>query len=127
MPFFPLFYVRLEPNSNFGSFNEGLYVMTAQTDRIETGVLIGMTVGITDRYPRIVIIPDYSRLRTNIFPERQFLSNIQLRDTIQLTEFFTHRQLPNIFMTVPPQSTDELMIARQWFSQAAQDLRSLKG
>lgn len=125
MPFYPLFKIRLEPNINYGNFNEGLYVMTKQTDTVEIGVLIGLMIG-PDRIARVIITPDYSRLRSNPFPDRRHISNIQLRDKSQLTEFFKTRQQPHHLHSTAPNSAQELQVVKQWFQDAADDLRHLK-
>lgn len=125
MPFYPLFKIKLDPNINFGNFDEGLYVMTQQTNTVETGVLIGLLIG-HDRIARVIITPDYSRPRSNPFPERIHITNIQLNSKSQLTEFFkTRQQPPHLFLT-EPDSPEELEVVRKWFQDAAQDLRHLK-
>lgn len=125
MPFYPLFKIRLEPNISFGNFNEGLYVMTSQTDSLDIGILIGLSIG-PDRIARVIITPDYSRPRSFPFPERTHISNIQLSDKSQLTEFFRTRQQPVHLLSTAPNSQEELEVVRQWFNQAAQDLRNMR-
>lgn len=99
--------------------------MTQQTDTVEIGVLIGVLIG-PDRIARVIITPDYMRLRSNPFPRRTHISNIQLRDKSQLTEFFKTRPQPRQLLATAPNSPQELQVVRQWFEDAANDLRHLK-
>lgn len=125
MPFYPLFKIKIDPNINYGTFDEGLYVMTQQTNTVETGVLIGLLIG-PDRIARVIITPDYSRPRSNPFPERVHITNIQLRDKTQLTDFFQAREQPPNLLSTAPNSPEELYVVRKWLEDAAQDLRHLK-
>lgn len=125
LPFYPLFYIRLESDVTFGSTNEGLYIMTRQNEKVDTGIIIGLTIG-DDRIAKVIIIPEYSRQRSNPFPERRFLTLIQLRDQDQLSDFFKSRHQPNNLTTTPANSPEELEIVRNWFSEAARDLKTMK-
>lgn len=125
MPFFPLFYVKLEPSAKLGTLHEGLYVMTHQSNTTDVGVLIGLNIAL-DRQAQLVLVPEHARPRTHPFPDRQFLGNIQLASPQQLSEWFSTRHQPANLIGTAPNSIEELSVARQWFADVAHDLRGLK-
>lgn len=125
MAFFPLFYVGLEPSTRLGTLNEGLYVMTYQTNTTDVGILVGLSI-VGDRIGHLHIIPEYNRARSQEFPERQYLGNIQLSGPAKLLQWLsTRRHTVNLVNTIP-NSPDEVAAARRWFMDVAQELKNLK-
>ena len=125
MAFFPLFYIKLDSNTRIGTLNEGLYVMTYQTNTTDVGVLIGLEVD-NNRIGHLVKKPDHNQPRLQPFPERQFLGNIQLTGAAQLSEWISPRHQTINLMGVAPNSIEELAVVRRWFLDLVQELRNLK-
>lgn len=125
MAFFPLFYVELEPSENLGTLNEGLYIMTFQTDTTDVGVLVGLSVS-ADRVGHLHVIPEYNRPRKRAFPSRQYLGNIQLMGPPQLFEWLDSRRLTLSLVNTEPSSQQERELAKRWFMNVAQDLKNVR-
>jgi hypothetical protein len=128
MAFFPLFYIKLDPNTKLGTLNEGLYVMTSQNNLTDTGVLIGLSISPYDRMAQLVLVPEHHTPRNPhaAFPSREYIANIQLTSPNHLLEWLSRRQHPVNLAGTAPGSIEELMAARQWFYEVARDLKSLK-
>lgn len=128
MAFFPLFYIKLDPNNKLGTLNEGLYVMTSQSNLTDTGVLIGLSISPYDRRAQLVLVPEHHTPRNPhaAFPSREYIANIQLSSPNHLLEWLSRRQHPVNLAGTAPGSIEELMAARQWFYEVARDLKSIK-
>lgn len=128
MAFFPLFYIKLDPNTKLGTLNEGLYVMTNQNNLTDTGVLIGLSIGPYDRRAQLVLVPEHHTPRNAppAFLSREYIANIQLTSPNHLLEWLSRRHQPGNLAGTAPGSIEEVMIARQWFYEIARDLKGLK-
>lgn len=125
MAFFPLLYVKLDPHTKLGILNEGLYVMTYQTNTVTIGVLIGINIG-PDRIGHIVKVHECKQPRDQLFAERKILGNIQLSSPHQLIEWASPKYQTVNFRGTPPNSSEELALARRYLFEVAEELRNLK-
>lgn len=125
MAFFPLFLVKTESSTDSKFFNEGLYIMTCQSNTTDVGVFVGIKVG-KDRVGQPHLTLEYSRPRSHPFPHRQYLGNIQLALPNELFEWFkSRRQYVNLIGTAS-NSLEESATVNTWFMDVAHDLKNLK-
>ena len=97
--------LSLIPMTNFGTRNEGLYIMTSQNNLTDTGVLI------RSQYKSLwwsglscVSVPEHHTPRNPhaAFPSREYIANIQLSSPNHLLEWLSQRATPSQLGRHPP-------------------------